>query len=270
MEQPEPAAGLPPTVAKAWGLEEPRGKGPRPGLTLDRVVDAAVGVARAEGLAAVSMARVAAALGVSTMALYRYVSGKTELLTLMVDHAWGPPPEPAAAGGWRPRLEHWARAMLASMAKDAWAVGVPISSAPATPNAVAWMDACVAALDGTGLDYTERASVLLLLSGYVRNQVALGASLAAAATTDPDAVALMRDYSRVLARVADPVRFPALAAAVAAGAFDDDDTAGDEGLDAEFSFGLERILDGIEVLVRERDPGAADGVRPVRRSGAGS
>lgn len=253
-DRPEGDVALPPTIAKAWGLDGPRGRGPRPALSLDRVVDAALGVARTEGLAAVSMARVAAVLGVSTMGLYRYVSGKDELLTLMVDRAWGPPPVPdAQTVGWRPRLEHWVRALHAAAVADAWVTAVPITSAPATPQQVAWMDACFAALDGTGLTYPERASVLLLVTGYVRNQAALGASLAAAATTDPEALALMRDYSRVLARVADPARFPALAAAVAAGAFDDPEGTQEAGeVDTEFLFGLERILDGIEVLVRAR------------------
>ncbi len=250
-----PADGtLPAAVARAWGLDQPRGRGPRPTLTLSRVVEAAVGVAREEGLAAVSMARVAAALGVSTMGLYRYVASKNELLTLMIDQAWGPPPAPGPDGdGWRTGLARWARALHAAGLRDPWVVTIPIASAPATPNQVAWMDACFAALDGTGLTPGECASVLLLLSGYVRNQVALVAGLMAAATADPDAAELMRSYSQVLRRVVDPARFPALAAAVAAGAFDDSEGEDDaEGLDAEFAFGLERILDGVEVLVRSR------------------
>src|SRR5919199_6276160 len=101
---------LPAIVARAWGLQQPGTRGPRPGLSLERVVDAAIAVARTEGLAAVSMARVAATLGVSTMGLYRYVAGKNELLTLMVDRAWGVPPSPAgdADGGWREGVARWA------------------------------------------------------------------------------------------------------------------------------------------------------------------
>src|SRR5919202_6164918 len=93
---------LPAIVARAWGLQQPGTRGPRPGLSLERVVDAAIAVARTEGLAAVSMARVATGLGVSSMGLYRYVSGKNELLTLMVDRAWGLPPAPQSAPAeWR-------------------------------------------------------------------------------------------------------------------------------------------------------------------------
>ena len=68
-----------------WGLGERPSRGPKPGLTLDRIVTAAVAVADAEGLGALSMRRVATDLGVGTMSLYRYVPGKAELLDLMLD-----------------------------------------------------------------------------------------------------------------------------------------------------------------------------------------
>jgi AcrR family transcriptional regulator len=253
MDHPDVEPRLPPIVAKAWGLDEPRGKGPRPGLTLDRVVDAAITVARTEGLAAVSMSRVAGALEVSTMGLYRYVTGKSELLTLMLDRAYGLPPAIDPGVGWREGMRSWARAMRDSMTREVWALAVPISSAPFTPYQVAWMDSCFAVLAGSTLAPAERASVLLLVSGYVRNQVALVAGLAAAAAADPVVAEVMRDWEGVLRRVADAARFPALAAALADGAFDDPaGQSDDDGLDAEFEFGLECILDGVEARIRAR------------------
>src|SRR5215469_11704523 len=83
---------LPAGLEAAWGLRGRPHKGPRPGLSLERIVAAAVRVADAEGLAAVSMSRVAAELGAAPMSLYRYVAAKGELLTLMVDAAYGPAP----------------------------------------------------------------------------------------------------------------------------------------------------------------------------------
>ena len=93
-EQP---AQVPERVALLWGLRPTTRRGRRPSLTLGDITRAAVRIADAEGLAAVSMSRVAAELGSSTMALYRYVSDKNELLTLMVDNAWGGPPRPSDA-----------------------------------------------------------------------------------------------------------------------------------------------------------------------------
>jgi AcrR family transcriptional regulator len=206
------------------------------------------------------MSRVAAALEVSTMGLYRYVTGKPELLTLMVDRAYGLPPRIDPAVGWREGLRVWARAMRDGMTREAWALAVPISSAPFTPYQVAWMDSCFTVLAGSALAPEERASVLLLVSGYVRNQVTLVAGLAAAAASDPVAAEVMRDWEGVLRRVADPARFPALAAAIADGAFDDPEgQSDDEGLDAEFEFGLECILDGVEVIVQRRSVSAGRG-----------
>ena len=94
-------AGLPASIEAAWGVRTRPSKGPRPTLSLERIVAAAVRVAAADGLAAVSMSRVAAELGVSTMSLYRYVGSKAELLALMVDVPYEPPPRPEPGEGWR-------------------------------------------------------------------------------------------------------------------------------------------------------------------------
>jgi hypothetical protein len=60
---------------------------------------------------------------------------------------------------------------------------------------------------------------------------------------------VMPAYAQKLLRLTDAGRFPALHEAIASGAFDDDDD-----LDAEFDFGLERLLDGIAALVGARGP----------------
>src|SRR5579864_9075517 len=94
-------AGLPDGIAAAWGVRERPHKGPKPALSLPRIVDAAVRVADADGLDAVSMGRVAAELGTAPMSLYRHVSAKEELLGLMVDAAWDEAPgTPVAGEGW--------------------------------------------------------------------------------------------------------------------------------------------------------------------------
>src|ERR1700761_8384639 len=82
-------AELPATVAAAWGGRERSQKGPKPTLSLTRIVDAGVRVADSEGLDAVSMGRVAALLDTAPMSLYRHVSSKDELVKLMVDAALG-------------------------------------------------------------------------------------------------------------------------------------------------------------------------------------
>jgi AcrR family transcriptional regulator len=245
-EPPGQWEGLPPGVAAAWGLRDRPGKGPRPGLSLERIVAAGVKIAAAEGLGAVSMAKVAAELGAGTMALYRYVASKADLVTLMVDAAFGqPPPLPESADHWRPALAAWAWSQLAAMRKTLWAVLAPITGPPITPNQVAWMEQGLRCMRGTGLDEAQKMSVILLVSGYARNHVTMEAQIAeawrAAGTTDQQA---MMDYSKFLGMLADPQRFPELSAVVASGVLSKADDMAEE-----FEFGLERILDGIGTLV---------------------
>jgi len=248
-----PASGLPASVAAAWGLRERPHKGPRPALSLPRIVDAAVRVADAEGLDAVSMGRVAAELGAAPMSLYRHVSAKEELLRLMVDAAWGDSPGPLTPGeDWRAGLSRWAWAMRASAHRHSWAVRIPISGLPVMPREIAWFENALACMGGTGLSEARKASVVMLLSGYVRNLATTEADIEAAVRAsglDPDA--WMASYPRMLSQLTDPQRFPALTAFIAAGVFD---TADDP--DDEFIFGLDRILDGIEVLIAARPPGS--------------
>jgi hypothetical protein len=51
---------LPASIEAAWGRRERPHRGPKPGLSLSRIVEAGVRIAEADGLAAVSMSRVAA------------------------------------------------------------------------------------------------------------------------------------------------------------------------------------------------------------------
>src|SRR3954447_23938791 len=95
------------TVDFLWQEPSRPTRGPKPALTLDRIADAAIAVADAEGLAAVSMQRVAADLGYTKMSLYRYLPGKAELVAAMLERGIGGPPA-TVPGGWRAALTGWA------------------------------------------------------------------------------------------------------------------------------------------------------------------
>ncbi len=237
-------SGLPPGFELAWGIRERPSRGPKRGLTLDRIVAAGIEVALTDGLGNLSMSRVAAQIGASTMSLYRYVAAKDELLLLMVDAALGFPPrvwEPA--DGWRPGLARWAVGVRAAYHRNPWALKIPISGPPFGPNNVAWLDAALRCLADTALAEAQKLSTVLLISGFVRNEATLTADLAAALAAVPKDQ-IMPSYGAMLARLIGPDAFPALQRAIASGALDDDD-----GLDAEFDFGLECILDGVAALI---------------------
>ena len=199
------------------------------------------------------MGRVAADLGVSTMSLYRYVAAKDELLALMADLTLeAPPARRGPEESWRDGLSRWAWTEFEVYRRNPWVLRIPISGPPVTPNATAWLERGLDALRDTGLVEGEKLSVILLLTGFVRSQAMLEADIAAAqaaggAPPDPE---LMGAYGRLLARLTDPERFPALHAVIAAGVFDEPDEP-----DYDFNFGLERVLDGIETLIENRRTG---------------
>lgn len=248
MSTGDQAARLPAGIERAWGRRPPPRKGPKPGLDLDGILAAAVQLAQTEGLDVVSMSRVAARLGVSTMALYSYVDTKDELLALMVDYSYGVPPDPPAAGGrWHEGLARWAGELFGVYRRHPWAVRVPISGVPPTPNQVAWLEAGLGCLAATSLTVQKRLSTVLLLSVFVRSEAILALDLAEArqhATDRPDQPS---GYGQMMRSLIDPGRFPGVWAAVSSGAFEDD-----AGVEGEFRFGLERILDGIAMLLSPR------------------
>jgi AcrR family transcriptional regulator len=240
---------IPRSVAAAWRGREPGRRGRRPGLRLATIVEAGLRVAVADGLAAVSMSRVATELGAATMSLYRHVSAKDELLAHMVDAAFAAAPDPPEPDEpWRAGLTRWADAHLAVLRRHRWLVRIPISGPPLMPNQVLWFERGLQCLRATRLPEPEKPAVLLLVNGFVRNQATLEADLLQAAQTS--GVALEHAgaaYSRMLGGLVDPERFPAITAVLAARAFDPPGTAADD-----VQFGLDRILDGIEALIRAR------------------
>jgi AcrR family transcriptional regulator len=236
---------IPAVMQLAWGVRDRPPRGPKPTMSLELVVAGGVAVASEEGLAAVSMGRVAKELGASTMALYRYVTSKDDLLELMVDAALGQPPTHPTGSDWRAGLRLWAEAARDRYRAHPWTLRVPITGPPLGPNNVRWLEFGLSALTETPLAETQKVSIVLLLGGFVRNEETL--------TTDVMAHVKRNggpppDYGKQLAGLIEEREFPALNRAVVAGALGDDDPD-DIGMDAEFEFGLERILDGVAVLI---------------------
>jgi AcrR family transcriptional regulator len=245
-DEPLPTSGIPPSLELAWGLRDPGARGPKRGLTLDRIVSAGIKVALTDGIGSLSMARVASELGVGTMSLYRYVTAKDELLLLMVDAGLGTPPPSPPGEDWRAGLRRWALGVWAAYRRHPWSLRVPISAPPYGPNNVAWLDNALATLADTPLAEQEKLSCVLLVSGFVRNVATLTADLMAGAAGE----LVMPGYGALLTRLTTAEQFPALHRAIASGALDDDDD-----IEVELGFGLERILDGIAVLIDETDGG---------------
>jgi AcrR family transcriptional regulator len=153
-----------------WGLRAAPTRGPKATLTVDKIAAAALAIADAEGIEAVSMQRVADALEFTKMSLYRHVSGKADLIAVMIELGVGEPPDlRRVRGGWRPRLERWARQLSATWEAHPWVPGVTAGNRVMGPREMGWVEAAVATLDNTPLTAEERIDVVTVISGHLRN-----------------------------------------------------------------------------------------------------
>jgi len=227
-------------IALLWDRPAAPRRGPKPALNLEAIAEAGIGVADADGLAAVTMQRVAAALGVTKMALYRYVPGKAELVALMIDMGLGEAPRSSgAARDWRLRLDQWARQMFSRFWQHPWALEATVGARAIGPNELGWMEEAVAALAGTGLAGGEMLDVAATLAGHVRAIAQQGSALVGGRPEQAMAAAITGLLH------GRQERFPALAAALG--------SAAEHGAqDQAFDFGLARILDGVGLLIADR------------------
>ncbi|WP_194410641.1 TetR/AcrR family transcriptional regulator [Microbacterium cremeum] len=234
-----PDLELPRGIALAWGVAANPQRGPKREMSVERIVEAAVEIADAEGLGAVSMAAVAAKLGFTPMSLYRYVTAKDDLILLMQEEATGlPSEETLTAGDWQARLTALYREQVEQYVRHPWVLEVPITGSPATPNSAAWMDAGLAALADTPLSHEERLSVLLLVTGAARwTGIVLAGYQRAERDGGLSGVDITAREDAMFRALITADAYPHLRAAIDAGVFLDESDP--------FVFGLERGLDGV-------------------------
>ncbi|GEK86353.1 TetR/AcrR family transcriptional regulator [Microbacterium aerolatum] len=245
IEPPE----LPRGIALAWGVAANPQRGPKREMSVEKIVEAAVELADADGIGAVSMAAVAARLGFTPMSLYRYVSAKDDLLLLMQEEATGlPPEEHRQEEGWRAKLRALFDAQTRLYLAHPWLLSIPITGSPITPNSSAWLDAALTSLEATPLDATDRVAVALAVTGSARWYgivIAGYAEQARSTGMSPDQITVHE--AELFDRVITAEEFPALRGAIEAGVFLSDDDP--------FHFGIERVFDGVEAYIATIDRG---------------
>jgi AcrR family transcriptional regulator len=235
-----------------WGTSGPHGRrGPRPGLSVESIVRSAIEIADSDGLEAVTMRRLGSALGVRPMALYTYVPGKSELLDVMLDTVYRDMPRTAwPADGWRERLAAVARDNRALFEAHPWAASISISRPPLGPGLMAKYEHELTAFANSGLNDVDTDAALTFLLDFVRS-CALAAHDARATRQDTG----MTDEewwtanAPLLARIVDEDAYPTAArVGAAAGAAH----GGAYSPDHAWEFGLERVVDGLGVLIERR------------------
>ncbi|WP_020386133.1 TetR/AcrR family transcriptional regulator [Kribbella catacumbae] len=220
-----------------WGDPPPPTRGPKPAMSLDAIAKAAIAVADRDGLDAVSMQRVAGELSFTKMALYRYVPGKAELVSLMTDLAMGVPPHHPRQH-WRKALMAWALDLYAAFEKHPWVLLSTVGRRALGPNELTWTECGVRALTDTGLNGGQQLDSVMTIVGHVRTVAQQSLTMPGGTTgaTEKDITSAMIEVLNTQAE-----RFPGLAAALQS--MDGSESQG-------LIFGLERILDGLEVLIK--------------------
>ncbi len=242
------------TLRLLWRHHRPAeraARGPKQSLTVDGVVDAATRLADIDGLARLSMRRVAAELSVTAMSLYTYVPAKAELLDLMTDAAYGELPlAPHRRAGWRRRLETVARDNLDLYARHPWLVHVATSRPPLGPHMMAKYEHELHAVEGLGLTDVEMDSVLTLVLEFTH---ASARGIAEHAQTNQqtgiDDQQWWAANAPLLEKIFDAERYPtASRVGTAAGQA----YGGASNAAYAFEFGLQRVLDGVARLIEGR------------------
>lgn len=236
---------LPPGVALSWGIVKQPRRGPKGELSVKKIVDAAIELADRDGLAAVSMSRVAQSLGFATMSLYRYITGKEDLLVLMQDAICDIPIPPEEAGKpWREEIREYVWACVDVFRAHPWYGDIPITSVPLTPGNLQVIDWMLRIMRHFPLNDFEKISFLLLLSSYARACGLIARDMDRAIREGASRETFSgAGYGDALRQLVTPDRFPNLHPFVMSGVYTDevDNPIGDD-----LDFGLERILDGIE------------------------
>ncbi|MEU9452240.1 TetR/AcrR family transcriptional regulator C-terminal domain-containing protein [Streptomyces sp. NPDC048277] len=211
-------------------------RGRKPAYSREAITAAAVALADAEGLEAVTMRKVAAQVGAGVMSLYSYAPDKETLLNLMVDHVSGElPAANAPTGDWRADLKVIAHLQRVHMLRHPWLPAALSTRRVPGPHTLAFLERALAALRPTGLDGAAKLEIFAQLTAFVAGHVAHEIAQAAVAQS-PDRAAA---EARYLAAVAADGHHPELAEALSA-------PGRPLTPEATFTRFLNRLIDGLD------------------------
>ncbi|MFC5832261.1 TetR/AcrR family transcriptional regulator [Nonomuraea insulae] len=224
-----------------WARLERPEPAPRQTLSPQRIATAAVAVADAEGLDAVTMRRLATELGVAPMAAYRYVSGKDDLVELMVDHVYAELELPPATTGWRETLRLVAVRTRELTLAHLWLGQLPPSAVLSlTPNRTAVSERMLSAVAELGVDPDTAMAVAASISSYTLGmtgqEIAMRQLMAGQGWSDEREV--YTSLAPQLTYLLDTGRYPAFKRYIHEGRCKNDPQW-------QFETGLDYVLDGI-------------------------
>jgi AcrR family transcriptional regulator len=218
-------------------------RGPQPSRDRDSIAQAAIAVADAEGIEAVSMRRIAAELGTGASALYRYFARKDDLLNLMIDGALAGEAAPSF-GDWRADMRATAHELRARFKDHPWLCSVLAGKPTLGPNRMRALEQALSRLESTHLGLRDRLVLIDTVTSYVRgfvaSEVADTGARAQSGISDAQWETEQSEYAAALKRSG---KYPLTTAL-----FDELETSEPQHRQDEgFSAGLDIILDGIQV-----------------------
>lgn len=232
-----------------WDRVEPSTRGRKPRFSLAEVVSSAVEVADADGLAGVTMRKVATAMGVGAMSLYTYVPGRDELVSLMVERVYTELTLPAAQTPWREAILTYAESHLAMYADHSWLLDVNRWRLPLAPHVLDAQEAGLRAFEGTPLAAAEIVGIMELVDTFVhglaRDSVLENAQRNAGAPSQDEYWIAQGSFWETHF---DVERYPAMTRTWLAGGFDTDRTEPSEALAPM----LDAVARAIEAARREQ------------------
>ncbi len=237
-----------PSRGVIWERPERATRGPAPSLSRDAISTAAVRLADAQGIEAVSMRAIAVELGVGAASLYRYVARKDELIELMVDFVMGNDLQFEIRGEWREDLRSVAHGLRAMTLRHPW-IAVPSAGLRNFgPNTAQCYEKVLSAIDGLGLEIDDMLVMVETLDAFVRGRSLEELSeQEAVRRSGLDQEQWMQTQIPYIESLMASGRYPLLTRVVLdARAPHDPDR-----LKHGFDLGLERVLDGLATMLPE-------------------
>lgn len=214
-------------------MKSPEESRPRPPLTKERVLRAAVDLAGRKGLGALTMRRLGAELGFEAMALYKHVTNKAEILDGMVELVIGEIEIPSDGADWKEAMRRRAISAREVLGAHSWAIGLLEARDSRGPAVLRYLNGVLGNLRSAGFSIENAAHAFSLLDSYVYGQVIqetsmpLGASEETTESDSPTPDQTMSEYPHLVAMYEHAMTFGYT-------------------FDGEFEFGLDLILEGLE------------------------
>lgn len=194
--------------APIWWRPERGARGPDPALDRRRIADAAIELADGDGLDAVSMRAVAARLGTSASALYRYVDDRSELLDLMADRVAAElRPYPAPGPDWLESMVQLAAAQRIVHERHPWLMAIGYRSSSIGPESLAYFDCCLSVLRPAEAPVGAKFEAIALMTGLAALFALRSHSEDSGAVT-PFPVMALKDFPHLADAVAQPTSPP--------------------------------------------------------------